>query len=46
MAESYVRHVELLGFEKRFFPSQHYVSKSAFQMIFHILHIIVVQIQK
>ncbi|XP_048045555.1 neutrophil cytosol factor 1 [Megalobrama amblycephala] len=25
MAESYVRHVELLGFEKRFFPSQHYV---------------------
>uniref|UniRef100_A0A672JZX5 Neutrophil cytosolic factor 1-like n=1 Tax=Sinocyclocheilus grahami TaxID=75366 RepID=A0A672JZX5_SINGR len=25
MAESYVRLVELLGFEKRFFPSQHYV---------------------
>uniref|UniRef100_A0A671S4F5 Neutrophil cytosolic factor 1-like n=1 Tax=Sinocyclocheilus anshuiensis TaxID=1608454 RepID=A0A671S4F5_9TELE len=25
MAESYVRHVEMLGFEKRFFPSQHYV---------------------
>ncbi|CAB1316679.1 unnamed protein product, partial [Coregonus sp. 'balchen'] len=23
--ETYVRHVELLGFEKRFFPSQHYV---------------------
>ncbi|XP_037543711.1 neutrophil cytosol factor 1 [Nematolebias whitei] len=23
--ELYVRHVELLGFEKRFFPSQHYV---------------------
>lgn len=27
MAEPYVRHVELLGFEKRFYPSQHYVSK-------------------
>lgn len=26
MEEIYVRHVELLGFEKRFFPSQHYVS--------------------
>uniref|UniRef100_A0A8C1ZF76 Neutrophil cytosolic factor 1 n=1 Tax=Cyprinus carpio TaxID=7962 RepID=A0A8C1ZF76_CYPCA len=25
MAQSYVRLVELLGFEKRFFPSQHYV---------------------
>uniref|UniRef100_A0A672JJS2 Neutrophil cytosolic factor 1 n=1 Tax=Salarias fasciatus TaxID=181472 RepID=A0A672JJS2_SALFA len=25
MEDSYVRHVELLGFEKRFFPSQHYV---------------------
>ncbi|XP_038160993.1 neutrophil cytosol factor 1 isoform X2 [Cyprinodon tularosa] len=25
MEEVYVRHVELLGFEKRFFPSQHYV---------------------
>ncbi|XP_051981330.1 neutrophil cytosolic factor 1-like [Xyrauchen texanus] len=25
MAETNVRHVELLGFEKRFFPSQHYV---------------------
>uniref|UniRef100_A0A8C7Q194 Neutrophil cytosolic factor 1 n=1 Tax=Oncorhynchus mykiss TaxID=8022 RepID=A0A8C7Q194_ONCMY len=25
MEEIYVRHVELLGFEKRFFPSQHYV---------------------
>ncbi|XP_029703701.1 neutrophil cytosol factor 1 isoform X2 [Takifugu rubripes] len=25
MAETYVRHVQLLGFEKRFFPSQHYV---------------------
>ncbi|XP_060768274.1 neutrophil cytosol factor 1 [Neoarius graeffei] len=25
MAEPYVRHVELLGFEKRFYPSQHYV---------------------
>ncbi|MCJ8748731.1 hypothetical protein PDJAM_G00168370 [Pangasius djambal] len=25
MAETYVRHVELLGFEKRFYPSQHYV---------------------
>ncbi|XP_029925499.1 neutrophil cytosol factor 1 [Myripristis murdjan] len=23
--QNYVRHVELLGFEKRFFPSQHYV---------------------
>lgn len=28
MGESiiYIRHIELLGFEKRFFPSQHYVS--------------------
>ncbi|KAI7813520.1 neutrophil cytosol factor 1 [Triplophysa rosa] len=25
MAKPYVRHVELLGFEKRFYPSQHYV---------------------
>uniref|UniRef100_A0A1A7WLU3 Neutrophil cytosolic factor 1 n=2 Tax=Iconisemion striatum TaxID=60296 RepID=A0A1A7WLU3_9TELE len=25
MEKIYVRHVELLGFEKRFFPSQHYV---------------------
>ncbi|CAL8365193.1 unnamed protein product [Lota lota] len=25
MEQIYVRHVELLGFEKRFFPSQHYV---------------------
>ncbi|XP_075706493.1 neutrophil cytosol factor 1 [Rhinoderma darwinii] len=25
MAEPYIRHVQLLGFEKRFFPSQHYV---------------------
>ncbi|XP_053187184.1 neutrophil cytosol factor 1 [Scomber japonicus] len=25
MEQTYVRHVELLGFEKRFFPSQHYV---------------------
>eukprot|EP00064_Thunnus_orientalis_P015455 superscaffoldBa00002866_g15508 len=25
MEEKYVRHVELLGFEKRFYPSQHYV---------------------
>ncbi|KAM4619909.1 neutrophil cytosol factor 1 [Polymixia lowei] len=25
MDDAYVRHVELLGFEKRFFPSQHYV---------------------
>uniref|UniRef100_H3CQE6 Neutrophil cytosolic factor 1 n=1 Tax=Tetraodon nigroviridis TaxID=99883 RepID=H3CQE6_TETNG len=25
MADTYVRHVQLLGFEKRFFPSQHYV---------------------
>ncbi|XP_030648387.1 neutrophil cytosol factor 1 isoform X2 [Chanos chanos] len=25
MTEIYVRHVELLGFEKRFYPSQHYV---------------------
>uniref|UniRef100_A0AAR2LZ50 Neutrophil cytosolic factor 1 n=1 Tax=Pygocentrus nattereri TaxID=42514 RepID=A0AAR2LZ50_PYGNA len=25
MADTYVRHVELLGFEKRFYPSQHYV---------------------
>ncbi|NP_001138894.1 neutrophil cytosol factor 1 [Salmo salar] len=25
MEETYVRHVEFLGFEKRFFPSQHYV---------------------
>lgn len=26
MGETYIRHMELLGFEKRFFPSQHYVS--------------------
>ncbi|XP_073335486.1 neutrophil cytosol factor 1 [Pagrus major] len=25
MEETYVRHVELLGFEKRFFPTQHYI---------------------
>ncbi|XP_076130898.1 neutrophil cytosol factor 1 isoform X1 [Alosa pseudoharengus] len=25
MEQLYIRHVELLGFEKRFFPSQHYV---------------------
>ncbi|KAK0143872.1 Neutrophil cytosolic factor 1 [Merluccius polli] len=25
MEQIYIRHVELLGFEKRFFPSQHYV---------------------
>ncbi|KAF7643188.1 hypothetical protein LDENG_00243710 [Lucifuga dentata] len=25
MEATYIRHVELLGFEKRFFPSQHYV---------------------
>lgn len=25
MAEPFIRHVQLLGFEKRFFPSQHYV---------------------
>uniref|UniRef100_A0A8B9JEJ2 Neutrophil cytosolic factor 1 n=1 Tax=Astyanax mexicanus TaxID=7994 RepID=A0A8B9JEJ2_ASTMX len=25
MADTYVRHAELLGFEKRFYPSQHYV---------------------
>ncbi|XP_030041829.1 neutrophil cytosol factor 1 [Microcaecilia unicolor] len=25
MAEMHIRHIELLGFEKRFFPSQHYV---------------------
>ncbi|XP_062844739.1 neutrophil cytosol factor 1 [Trichomycterus rosablanca] len=25
MSDTYVRHVELLGFEKRFYPSQHYV---------------------
>ncbi|XP_060719743.1 neutrophil cytosol factor 1 isoform X2 [Tachysurus vachellii] len=25
MAELYVQHIELLGFEKRFYPSQHYV---------------------
>ncbi|XP_077168135.1 neutrophil cytosol factor 1 [Paroedura picta] len=25
MGDTYIRHVELLGFEKRFYPSQHYV---------------------
>lgn len=30
MAEKYVRHVQLLGYEKRFFPSQHYVSLDTF----------------
>ncbi|MBN3309001.1 NCF1 factor, partial [Amia calva] len=25
MGETYIRHMELLGFERRFFPSQHYV---------------------
>ncbi|XP_018408869.1 PREDICTED: neutrophil cytosol factor 1 isoform X1 [Nanorana parkeri] len=25
MAEPFIRHIQLLGFEKRFFPSQHYV---------------------
>ncbi|XP_066491970.1 neutrophil cytosol factor 1 [Tiliqua scincoides] len=25
MDETYIRHIELLGFEKRFFPNQHYV---------------------
>lgn len=30
MAETYVRHVQLLGFEKRFFPSQHYVSLNTY----------------
>uniref|UniRef100_A0A8D0GGX9 Neutrophil cytosolic factor 1 n=1 Tax=Sphenodon punctatus TaxID=8508 RepID=A0A8D0GGX9_SPHPU len=25
MGDQYIRHIELLGFEKRFFPSQHYV---------------------
>ncbi|KAM9320089.1 neutrophil cytosol factor 1 [Gastrophryne carolinensis] len=25
MAENFIRHIQLLGFEKRFFPSQHYV---------------------
>ncbi|KAK6475331.1 neutrophil cytosolic factor 1-like [Huso huso] len=25
MGDSYIRHIELLGFERRFFPSQHYV---------------------
>lgn len=30
MGETYIRHVELLGFEKRFFPSQHYVSMQGF----------------
>ncbi|XP_006136114.1 neutrophil cytosol factor 1 [Pelodiscus sinensis] len=25
MEDAYIRHIELLGFEKRFFPSQHYV---------------------
>ncbi|KAM3868734.1 neutrophil cytosol factor 1 [Diretmus argenteus] len=25
MGETYIRHVELLGYEKRFYPSQHYV---------------------
>lgn len=26
MGDSFIRHIELLGYEKRFFPSQHYVS--------------------
>lgn len=26
MADAFIRHIELLGYEKRFFPSQHYVS--------------------
>lgn len=30
MDEIYVRHVELLGFEKRYFPSQHYVRQKTF----------------
>ncbi|KAJ6657868.1 hypothetical protein lerEdw1_001788 [Lerista edwardsae] len=25
MGETYIRHIELLGYEKRFFPNQHYV---------------------
>ncbi|XP_053223309.1 neutrophil cytosol factor 1 [Podarcis raffonei] len=25
MGDTYIRHIELLGYEKRFFPSQHYV---------------------
>ncbi|XP_009643273.1 neutrophil cytosol factor 1 [Egretta garzetta] len=25
MADAFIRHIELLGYEKRFFPSQHYV---------------------
>lgn len=33
--EIYVRHVELLGFEKRFFPSQHYVSLNIFLLLLH-----------
>lgn len=26
MEDVFIRHIELLGYEKRFFPSQHYVS--------------------
>lgn len=26
MGDAFIRHIELLGYEKRFFPSQHYVS--------------------
>lgn len=26
MGDVFIRHIELLGYEKRFFPSQHYVS--------------------
>lgn len=26
MGDTFIRHIELLGYEKRFFPSQHYVS--------------------
>lgn len=32
MMETYVRHVELLGFEKRSFPSQHYVRLNSFTL--------------
>lgn len=32
MAEIFVRHVELLGYEKRFFPTQHYVSLKTFPL--------------
>lgn len=29
MGDTFIRHIALLGFEKRFVPSQHYVSSGA-----------------